>query len=242
MCQFDVTGYDGTNWLTTGRMRWFANSSGVVAGTIPTRADFYVMNASASLTQAWVIDQNADFFTRAHHPLTTATYDLGLTGLRWKDGWFSRNIGVGALITEYNGIATVANGVPAEYAQVNLTAQTAAITTTTLYAVPASGAGQYRVSWNAKVTTVDAVSSTLGALTIVYTDPDGIAQTITAPASVAAGTIATSSAGNTTTTVLLGMPLLLNCKLSTNITYAMAYVSNTPGSMAYNLHIILEKQ
>jgi hypothetical protein len=154
------------------------------------------------------------------------------------------SFGVGGVV-KYNGIATVGGGIPAEYAAVNLTAQTAAVTTTTLYAVPASGAGQYRVSWNAKVTTpatTGTVTSTLGALTIVYTDPDGVVQTITAAASVAAGTIATSSAGNTTATVLLGMPLLLNCKLSTNITYAMAYASNTAAEMQYNLHIVLEKQ
>jgi hypothetical protein len=157
----------------------------------------------------------------------------------------SATITTSGLLTNYKGIATVSNGVPAEYAAVNLTAQTAAITTTTLYAVPASGAGQYRVSWNAKVTTpatTGAGTSTLGALTIVYTDPDGAVQTITAPASIAAGTIATTSAGNSTTTVLLGLPLLLNCKLSTNITYAFAYVSDSAAQMQFNLHMVLEKQ
>jgi len=147
------------------------------------------------------------------------------------------------IIGNYKGIATVSNGVPAEYAAVDLTAQTAAVGTTTLYAVPASGAGQYRLSWNAKVTTpatTGAITSTLGALTIVYTDPDGVVQTITAPASIAAGTIATTSTGNTTATVLLGVPLLLNCKLSTNITYAMAYASNTAAEMKFNLHIKCE--
>ncbi len=153
------------------------------------------------------------------------------------------NLEMGLMHT-YNGIATVAGGVPAIYATVDLTAQTAAVTTTTLYAVPASGEGQYRVSWSAKVTTAattGAATSTLGALTIVYTDPDGVVQTITMPASVAAGTIATSSTGNTTTTVLLGVPLLLNAKLSTNITYAFSYASDTASEMQYNLHIKLEK-
>lgn len=140
----------------------------------------------------------------------------------------------------YNAIATVSGGIPAEYATVDLTNQGAAIGTTTMYAVPSTGAGQYRLTWNAKLTTADAVSSTLGALTIVYIDPDGIAQTITAPATIAAGTIATTSTGNTTGTVLIGLPLTLNCKASTNVTYAFAYASNTPGQMKYNLHIKLE--
>jgi len=125
----------------------------------------------------------------------------------------------------------------------DLTAQTAAISTTTLYSVPALSAGQYRVGWNAKITTVastGATTSTLGALTIVYTDPDSTVQTITAAAQSAAGAIETSDTGNLTTTVLLGVPMVLNCKAGTNITYAMAYASNTAAQMAYNLHLRVE--
>jgi hypothetical protein len=146
----------------------------------------------------------------------------------------------GQLATSYNGVSLVSKGIPSEVATVDLTAQTAAKTTTMLYAVPAAGAGQYELHWNAKVTTPDGVSSTLGALTIVYTDPDGVVQTITAAAQNKNGTIETSDAGNSTTTVMLGIPMMLNCKASTNITYAMVYTSNTPGTMAYNLHIKLE--
>lgn len=124
---------------------------------------------------------------------------------------------------------------------IDLTAQGAAVGTTTLYSVPASGADQYRLNWNAKVTRAASSSSTLGALTIVYTDPDGVAQTITAAAQIAAGTIATTSTGNSTTTVLLGMSLLLNAKASTNITYAFAYASAGATSMQYNLHLTLEE-
>lgn len=146
-------------------------------------------------------------------------------------------------VSKYNNIATVGLGVPSEVALVDALAQTAAITTTTLYAVPATGAGQYRLSWNAKVTTpatTGAATSTLGALTVVYTDPDGVAQTITCGAQTSAGAIATTSATNTTAAVLLGLSMLLNCKASTNITYAIAYASNTANQMAYNLHIRLE--
>jgi len=143
-------------------------------------------------------------------------------------------------ITKYNNINTVANGVPAEYATVDLTGQTAAIATTTLYAISAIGAGQYRLSWNAKVTTVAGVSSTLGPLTITYTDPDGVVQTITAAAQSNAGVIETSDAGNVVTTVLLGVPMMLNCAASTNIQYAFAYASNAANVMAYNLHLKLE--
>lgn len=134
----------------------------------------------------------------------------------------------------------ITSAVPSGFTPVDQVAQNAAIGTTTLFAVPATGQGQYRVSWNAKVVTAAGSSSTLGALTITYTDVDGVVQTITAAAQIAAGTIATSSAGNTTTTVLLGLPITLNCKASTNIQYAFAYASNAANAMNYNLHLRLE--
>lgn len=142
------------------------------------------------------------------------------------------------LLSQYNNIATAGLGLAAISAVVDLLAQNAAIATATLYNVTATG--QYRLSWNAKVTTAAGTSSTLGPLTIVYTDPDGVVQTITAAAQISAGTIATSSNGNTTTTVLIGMPLTLNVKANTVITYAMAYASNAANAMQYNLHIRLE--
>jgi len=64
--------------------------------------------------------------------------------------WSGTGVAVGGKISNYNNIATVSNGVPSEYATVDLTTQGAAIGTTTLYAVPASGAGMYRVSYSAK--------------------------------------------------------------------------------------------
>jgi hypothetical protein len=145
-------------------------------------------------------------------------------------------------ITTYNNITTVGNGVPSEVASVALTLQSAAKVTTTLYAVPASGAGQYRVSWNAKVTRAATTSSTLGALTITYTDPDGVVITTTMPGTGVNPTtgIGESVSTNTTGSVLFGFPLTLNCKASTNITYAFAYVSSGATTMQYNLNILLE--
>lgn len=131
-------------------------------------------------------------------------------------------------------------GTVAKSASVDLTAQSAAITTTTLLAVGSSGAGQYLLCWNAKVTTAATTSSTLGALTITYTDPDATVQTITAPATIPAGTIATTNAGNTTTSSLIGMPLTINAANSTNIQYAFAYASSGATAMQYNIHLRLE--
>lgn len=144
----------------------------------------------------------------------------------------------GQRATKYNGVTLVSNGIPSEVATVDLTGQTAAVGTTTLYAVPAAGAGQYRVSWNAKITT-PGTTNTLGPLTLVYTDPDGVVQTITAAAQSNAGIIETTDTGLTTTTVLLGLSLLLNAKASTNIQYSFGYLSSGT-SMQYNLHIKVE--
>lgn len=144
-------------------------------------------------------------------------------------------------LKQINGTEQIAfqTGVPINQASVDLTAQTAAITTTTLFSVIT--VGQYLVTWDAKVTTAattGAATSTLGAVTIVYTDPDSTVVTLTAPATISAGTIATSNSANSTTStgVLIGLPLLLNCKAATNITYSVAYLSNTAAQMAYNFH------
>lgn len=136
----------------------------------------------------------------------------------------------------YNGIATVSQGQPAEYATVDLTAQTAAITATTLYAVPAGGQGMYRISWSATITTVDGATSVLGGTNgfqIVYTSPtDSVAKTTVAGNSV-------TSAANTTGTAVGGCEVVY-AKASTNIQYKYDYTSGTPGTMAYELHIKCE--
>lgn len=210
-------------WLLDSTGAWFPNSSGSYdLGSAAKRVNNLYVNtipAGATLTSPTI-----------NTPTISTPTVSGVTSLA--------SATLSGLVTTYNGVALVSGGVPSEVATVDLTAQTAAVGTTTLYAVPV--AGQFRVNWNAKVTTAAGTSSTLGALTVVYTDPDGIVQTITAPATIAAGTIATTSTGNTTTTVLLGLPLLLNCKATTNITYAFAYASVAANAMNYNLHIKLE--
>jgi len=139
-------------------------------------------------------------------------------------------------ITNYNGIATVSDGVPAEYATVDLTAQTAAIGATTLYTTSAIGAGVYRISWVAKVTTAATTSSTLGGAAgfqATYTDADD--SVVVTPLAVPNA----SATGNTTQTQLSGT-VIMNVKASTNIQYQFGYTTSGTTSMAYNLHIKLE--
>jgi hypothetical protein len=137
-----------------------------------------------------------------------------------------------------NGIATVSNGIPIEAAQVNLTGQVAAIAATTLF-TPAS-IGMYRISAYLKVTTVDATSSTLGPVTITYTDgTDSVAQSNVMLMASETGAAVTSNAGNTTAAKLIGS-MQIWAKTGVAIKYAIAYASNVAGTMAYEVHLMLE--
>jgi len=126
---------------------------------------------------------------------------------------------------------------PSVYATVDLTGQTAAVGATTIYAVPATGVGMYRLTWNAKVTTAATTSSVLGGaggFQITYTDADD---------SVALTPLAVPNAlatGNSTATQLSGV-VAVNAKASTNIQYRFGYTSVGATVMAYSLHIKLEK-
>lgn len=159
-------------------------------------------------------------------PLTAST--LGLTGA----------------VTKVNNFNTTSPGVAGIIKKVDSTGLTAAVATSLLQlGLGNFPNGMYRIFWTAKITTAattGAATSTLGPLTIVYTDPDGVVVTLTAAAQIAAGTIATTSTANTTGTVLLGIPAIINSKSGTDITYAMGYASNTANQMAYNLHITMD--
>jgi hypothetical protein len=138
-------------------------------------------------------------------------------------------------IIKYGGVATVRSGVAAEYAKSDLTAQSAAITATTLYATTATGA--YRISWSAAITTASDTSSVLGGANgfqVLYTSPtDSVVKTTVAGNSV-------TSAANTTGTAL-GGSIIVYAKTGTNIQYQYGYTSvQTSVSMAYELHITVE--
>lgn len=141
-------------------------------------------------------------------------------------------------IEKYNNISTVSNGVPSEYATVDLIAQTAAIGATTAYAVPATGAGMYRVSWVATVTTAASVSSVLGGATgfqVRYTDADDSVVKTTDPAISSVNV----SVLNTTATTISGV-MVVFAKASTNLQYLFGYTSVGVTPMAYNLHVKVE--
>lgn len=116
-------------------------------------------------------------------------------------------------------------------ANVDLTAQAAAITATTAFAVVT--AGFYEVSWEAKVTTVDTTSCVLGPFQVKFTDATDSA-VVTAPAAGITGI--TSSTTNTTTGGMIGSSMVVYAKAGTNIQYIMGYTGVT-GDMRYALHV-----
>lgn len=104
--------------------------------------------------------------------------------------------------------------------------QGASITTTALVTAP--GAGLYRVSYYLRKTVADGVSSSL-TFTWGWTE-GGTPLT----ASAAALTTDTSSANQQGS-------ILVQSDTSADLTYAVAYVSNTPGQMKYDVHVVVER-
>lgn len=139
---------------------------------------------------------------------------------------------------ELSGVTTGTTVGPAlVVAASSLAAQTAALGATTIYAVPAGGAGLYEVIWGAHVTTAATSTSTLGGTTglqVRYTK-GGVVKT-TLPASVTNYT----STGNTTATAV-GLGMLISVDASTNIQILFGYVSTGATPMAYSLDTVIKK-
>jgi hypothetical protein len=126
--------------------------------------------------------------------------------------------------------------------EIDLTAQTAAVSATNLIASPATS--RYRVTAYLKVTTAattGSATSTLGGVTITYADgTDSAAQSVVMQMQTQAGAAATTNTGNSTTSVLSGQ-LVIYAHSGTAIQYAIAYASNTANQMAYEAHFSVEQ-
>lgn len=146
-------------------------------------------------------------------------------------------VSLGSLVTTYNNIPTVGNGVPSLIATLDLTAQIASVLAT-LYTTPSTGLGMYRVSWVATLTTVGSVGTVLGGTTgfqLKYTDGND---------SVVKTTLATTqsymvSAANTTGTSVSGT-LVAYCKASTSLQCLFGYTAGSPSAGGFNLHVKVE--
>jgi len=147
------------------------------------------------------------------------------------------NIEIGGLATVYNGIATSGNGIPSIYAAANAVGIIEEYTPRTIYGVPATGQGMYRVSWVAAITTAASTSSVLGGTNgfqVIYTDPaDSVVKTSN-PATV------TNSSANTTATSISGN-FNAYCKASTNLQWSFGYTSVGATAMVYDIHVKAER-
>lgn len=152
------------------------------------------------------------------------------------------NVDMSSIVTKYNNISTVSNGVPAEYGTADPVTQSSAITATTICASTLP-TGMYRISAYEQVTRGASTSSILGGATgtvITYNDGDGnVAQTDTMALTTTAGAIAITSATNSTATNLAGS-LVIYMKTGTAVQYAIGYTSVGVTSMQYSAHLKCE--
>ena len=145
---------------------------------------------------------------------------------------------LGSKFTSYNLISTLGSGVPYIVAQAKLTAQSAAITPTTIYAVPnnaTTGTGMYRINYVATITTMDSSSATLGGTNgfqIIFTDNNDSVVKTSNP------TTPVISAVNAAGTTISGS-VIAYCKPNTNLQYAFGYTASG-GQMRYDLTIYVE--
>ena len=146
------------------------------------------------------------------------------------------------LLTKYNNITTVSNGVASEIATIDSTGLTANVGLTTLYSVPSTGAGMYRVSAYVVTTTAASVSSTMPNVQVVFTDKDSNTS-VTLDVTPILGAAGLGQSGlltaNTVGTVFSGsVPIYV--KASTTIQYQTVNYSSTAAGLTYALHLKLE--
>lgn len=111
---------------------------------------------------------------------------------------------------------------------VTLTNQNASIGATSI-PLGSVSSGFYQISWYARITTVDAVSSSL-TVNLLWTE-GGTGLSVAGAAMTA----------NLTTTVQSGV---IDVQLDANaaISYSAVYVSNTPGQMRYSLRVSVTRK
>jgi hypothetical protein len=226
-----------------------------IAFGLSTTTDYSMAFFAPSATTPCIWDVNlnghANAIIRAPHDVDIQSYDSYVTispnrrsTTNYTTTFTSTGIEAKTKISKYNNIATVSNGVPSEYATIDLTAQTTAKTATTIYTPTVSG--MFRISIVLQVTTAATTSSVLGGATgvvITYTEPDGsVAQSTVALLSDQAGAVivpATGNIGNTTATQSKG-ECIIYAKTGVAIQYAIGYTSVGATAMAYAAHLKLE--
>lgn len=147
------------------------------------------------------------------------------------------NINYSGVIAKYGATATVKNGVASTVASSLLTAQSAAITATTVYAIPAGKAGLYRITWEASITTAATTSCVLGgtnSFQIKFTNANGDTVVKTSNPTTAVVS-ATNATGTTINGVVSGY-----AGASTNLQYLFDYTSVGVTAMQFDLAVYVE--
>lgn len=210
----------------------------VVPNTLPSAGQLLVGNAGGTAyapisSSGNVTISSAGAMTIGATQVTNAMLAGSITAAKL----VGTDIATTAKITSYNGISTVSNGHPGEYATVDLTAQSGAVGATTAYTPTADG--MFRLSAILKITTT-GTSPVAGPITITYTDADGsVAQSHVMLLRNTSGAAVTTTVNNSTTTGTVNGDIVFYAKSGVAIQYAIA-VSGTFGSGRYSAHLKLE--
>ena len=132
----------------------------------------------------------------------------------------------GYVLTNASGTPTWQAVSSSANATVNLTAQSAAKSVTTLF-TPVND-GLYQIAYYAKVTTAATTSSTIGPFTVTSTDPDG--NTVVS--------VGDSTSQNSTTTGFINGIIPVYAKGGTAVQYSLGYASSGATAMQYELRIV----
>jgi hypothetical protein len=229
-----------TNAADTGFVGFWPFVNGQVNGKYQMTTEFFGNFRATSVTtgvqSTWIEGSGSPNHSQ-YWPQGSIYSDF--TGSVSQSFWIKTNTTLATLNSTGWGAAVISVLQPT----IDLTAQTGALSAQALFTTLSNGAGQYRITWTAKVTTADSVTSTLGGTTglrVTYTDADD-AVSVTTPAWWGGGnngTAPTSASLNTTQTQLSG-EITVNAAASSSMTFAFGYTAATP-NMQYSLHIRVE--
>jgi hypothetical protein len=119
--------------------------------------------------------------------------------------------------------------------EADLVTQAAAVAATILFTPVVSGF--YKINFYLKVTRAATTSSTLGSLTITFSDgTDSVAQSIVAQGQNQLGATGTTVATNTTVAILTGT-VDIWAVAGTAVKYAIGYTSSGTTTMQYEAHL-----
>lgn len=202
-----ATGSPFTPSVVSGTTITVSSTSNLTAGMYVENATYNINTTISSITNLtqFVVASATNITTST--PLNIGTWVTAMVGAQGSQG------PVGATA--------------AAYATSDLTTQSAAISTTTIYTSPV--AGLYTIQYYAKVTTAATTSSTLGAFSIISINADN--NTVT--------TVGNSSTQNSLTAGFISGSITVYAKAGSAIQYTMGYASSGATAMVYELHMVV---